>query len=315
MRGIGLRISAAAWCLLVSATVAGEEQVTPQTLVKVDDFAITNLHLALFASQTGRAPDDAEGQIALLNELVNSVMVANSAQGRELAAHPEVAAALEVARIRLIAQTFVRSQMRQTKIDEARLRELYESEYLAGGGQEFKARHILLDSENAALEVIADLDKGADFATLATERSIGPSKSVGGDLAGSNQQPWFPSFRPRLQNWLTAPTARHRSRRNSAGMSFCAKRAAHCRRPTSTAFARNWNAGSSRSRLRRRSMRSATMRGSRSRTSKRPIETDAGPCECGPRVAMIRPLHSSVFLATLPMRPRGTTVDGDFSSL
>ena len=194
MRGIGLRISAAAWCLLVSATVAGEEQVTPQTLVKVDDFAITNLHLALFASQTGRAPDDAEGQIALLNELVNSVMVANSAQGRELAAHPEVAAALEVARIRLIAQTFVRSQMRQTKIDEARLRELYESEYLAGSGQEFKARHILLDSENAALEVIADLDKGADFATLATERSIGPSKSAGGDLGWFEPAAMVPEF-------------------------------------------------------------------------------------------------------------------------
>ena len=194
MRRIRSQFAAAAWCLLVSATAAGDEPVTPQTLVKVDDFAITNLHLALFASQTGRAPEDAEGQIELLNELINSTMVANSAQGQELAAHPEVAAALEVARIRLIAQTFVRRQMRQTKIDEAELRARYESEYLASSSQEFKARHILLDSEDAALEVIAELDKGADFATLAAERSIGPSKSVGGDLGWFEPAAMVPEF-------------------------------------------------------------------------------------------------------------------------
>lgn len=44
------------------------------------------------------------------------------------------------------------------------------------------ARHILLDTEEDALDVLADLEQGADFATLAQERSTGPSGPQGGDL-------------------------------------------------------------------------------------------------------------------------------------
>jgi len=171
-------------CLGLGATLQAEEQAAPVTLVKLDDFAVTNLHFALFASQTGRNPKDAQGQIALLNELVNNFMVANSAQGRKLTEDPEVIAALEVARARLVAQAFVRTQLENTRVDEDRLRELYQAEY-AGSSEEFKARHILLETEEDANTVIAELNDGADFATLAGSRSTGPSKTVGGDLG------WF----------------------------------------------------------------------------------------------------------------------------
>src|SRR6185437_5838990 len=48
--------------------------------------------------------------------------------------------------------------------------------------EEVKARHILLPTEAAAKEVIAQLDKGADFAALAKEKSTDPSKETGGEL-------------------------------------------------------------------------------------------------------------------------------------
>ncbi len=47
---------------------------------------------------------------------------------------------------------------------------------------EIKARHILVDTEEEAVAVIAELDAGADFAELAAEKSIGPSAERGGDL-------------------------------------------------------------------------------------------------------------------------------------
>jgi peptidyl-prolyl cis-trans isomerase C len=178
-------LRAAVLTLSVAGATQAQDTPEPVTLVKVDDFAVTNLHLALFASQTGRNPQDAAGQIDLLNELVNNFMVANSAQGKALAEAPEVAAALEVARARLIAQTFIRRELRESEIEESRLRELYEAEYGGGARQEYKARHILLESEDDANAVVRELDEGADFATLAAERSVGPSKSVGGDLG------WF----------------------------------------------------------------------------------------------------------------------------
>lgn len=176
--------------LTLAACLAGgshaEEQDTgPQALVKIDDFTINSLHFALFASQTGREPQEPEAQVRLLNELVNNFMVANSPQGRALAAEPEVAAALEVARARLVAQTFIRSALEQTPVDDAQIQALYDAEYGEQPRREYKARHILLGSEQEAQEIIAALDGGADFAELAAERSIGPSKSVGGDLG------WF----------------------------------------------------------------------------------------------------------------------------
>lgn len=167
------------------ADEAAEPDQAPQTLVMIDDFALTDVHFALFASQTGRNPGDAAGQISLLNELVNHFMVANSEEGRALAKDPDVVAALEVARARLLAQTFVRAQIEANPVDAAELKSLYEQQYASASGIEYKARHILLEDEAAAQAVIAELDGGADFATLAEARSTGPSGPAGGDLG------WF----------------------------------------------------------------------------------------------------------------------------
>lgn len=171
--------------LALSAPITAQPTVQPITLVKVDGEAVTNLHLALFASQTGRAPDDAEGQINLLNELVNNVMIANSEEGRALAGQPHMIAALDVARARLIAQTYVRDRLEKTDISDEQILALYQSRYQQSSGKEYKARHILLSTEAEAKEVIGRLQDGADFAETARTESIGPSKSVGGDLG------WF----------------------------------------------------------------------------------------------------------------------------
>lgn len=173
-------------CLLLAIGRAQATQAeAPITLVEVDGFPVTNLHLALFATQTGRSPQDAEGQIALLNELVNNFMIASSVPGRALADRQEVVAALEVARARLIAQTFVRARLEEVEVDDARVQALYDARYGGDGRREYKARHILLETETEARDAIRELQGGADFATLARERSKGPSATVGGDLG------WF----------------------------------------------------------------------------------------------------------------------------
>ena len=66
---------------------------------------------------------------------------------------------------------------------------LYDEQIQSAPGQEFKARHILLETQGEAIDVIAQLEGGADFAELAKEKSTGPSGPSGGDLG------WFPPDR------------------------------------------------------------------------------------------------------------------------
>ncbi|MCH8156091.1 MAG: peptidylprolyl isomerase [Proteobacteria bacterium] len=68
--------------------------------------------------------------------------------------------------------------------------------YLANNppATEHHARHILVTSEEAAREVIAKLDEGADFAELAKERSTGPSGAQGGDLGYFTADQMVPEF-------------------------------------------------------------------------------------------------------------------------
>ena len=60
---------------------------------------------------------------------------------------------------------------------------------MANLGNEYKAKHILVKTEEEAKKLIAELDKGADFSALAKKSSIDPMGSDGGDLG------WFTADR------------------------------------------------------------------------------------------------------------------------
>jgi len=80
-------------------------------------------------------------------------------------------------------------------IDDAALRDAYEAQYPADTDEiEYHAAHILVDSEEAARALLADLAEGAEFGALAREKSTGPSASVGGDLGWFGQGDMVPEF-------------------------------------------------------------------------------------------------------------------------
>ena len=169
--------------LAAEATPPAEEPIVP--LVRIDDFNLTNMHFSIFVAQHGDKAQGQAQQIRLLNELVNTFMVANSPKGRELAKNPELKAAMEVANARLLARAVIRDVMDHTEIGDAEIDKAYQEKYVANKRHEYKARHILLKTEDDAKAVIQELQQGADFQKLAKEKSTGPSASAGGDLG------WF----------------------------------------------------------------------------------------------------------------------------
>ena len=141
--------------------------------------------LSLDTIQKPVADLTAEERTAMVDRLITFQLAANDGANQGLQEDQSVAASLEMARIQLLANAAVEQHLEANPPSEAELRELYDERIANMSGTEFKARHILLESEDEARDIITQLDGGADFAALAQEFSTGPSGPSGGDLG------WF----------------------------------------------------------------------------------------------------------------------------
>ncbi len=83
----------------------------------------------------------------------------------------------------------------QVAVTEEALQAAYEKRFAdAEPSKEFRASHILVESEEDAQAIKVELDGGADFAALAMERSTGPSGPSGGDLGWFGAGMMVPEF-------------------------------------------------------------------------------------------------------------------------
>lgn len=92
---------------------------------------------------------------------------------------------LENTRIGYLAGRVLEATAADAVTDEA-VKTAYDAKFAnASPAKEYNAAHILVDTEDAAKAIKAELDNGADFDTLAKEKSTGPSGANAGDLG------WF----------------------------------------------------------------------------------------------------------------------------
>ena len=128
-------------------------------------------------------PDTPERQKAVKEELVNREVLAQAARKRGLDKDPEVQAQMDMARQAVLVRALFEDEVKKHPVSDADLEKQYEQFKSSMGTNEYKVRHILVDSEAEAKSIIDQLNKGADFAKLAKEKSKDPgSKDNGGDL-------------------------------------------------------------------------------------------------------------------------------------
>jgi len=128
-------------------------------------------------------PDNPERAQAVREELVNREVLAQAAQKRGLERNPDVAAQMDMARQAVLVRALFESEVKANPITDADLQKEYDKFKASMGTTEYKVRHILVDKEEDAKQIIADLGKGGDFAKIAKEKSKDPgSKENGGDL-------------------------------------------------------------------------------------------------------------------------------------
>lgn len=130
----------------------------------------------------------------LVNQLANDRLVDEIAAKENLADDAKVKERIAAVQKQLVRERFVEKKL-EGKVTDAALRKKYE-EMLAANPpqQEVHARHILVKDEAKAKELIEQLNKGADFAKLAKENSIDPSKDNGGDLGYFVKSMMVPEF-------------------------------------------------------------------------------------------------------------------------
>jgi len=97
-------------------------------------------------------------------------------------------------------QMVIQNYLEDTVLNEISLGEGEALEFYEANSAQFvteaqiKASHILVETAEAAAEIIVELDEGADFADLAVEKSTGPSGSNGGDLGFFGKGAMVPAF-------------------------------------------------------------------------------------------------------------------------
>ena len=178
-----------------STEAASPQTVSPGTVVAViEGREITEGDLSLIPPSPEAAQMSADQRrAAALAQLVDLSSLAAKAEA-EGVADAEFERIMRFLRDRQLASTYVRRAVDPAVTPEL-LRERYEREIGAvEPGEEIRASHILLESEEDARSVIEALDGGADFAELARERSTGPSAPRGGDLGYFGPGRMVPEF-------------------------------------------------------------------------------------------------------------------------
>jgi len=156
--------------------------------------SVVNMLLKQATSQG--QPDNADTRKMILDRLTMQAIIAQEAKKKGLDKAPDVVNQIEMAKQSILAQSFVRGYIEKTPITDAMLSEEYAKLKTQMASTEYKARHILVEKEEDAKDIIAKLQKDPKtFADLAQKKSMDPgSKASGGDLGWFDPRGMVPEF-------------------------------------------------------------------------------------------------------------------------
>jgi peptidyl-prolyl cis-trans isomerase C len=142
-----------------------------------------NVYDAFLAEQKAQgAPDSAEVKGAVKEELIRRELLTQEAKKKGLDKKPEIQGQMELARQAILIRAYLTEYVKANPISEDQLKKDYEAIKANLGTTEYKARHILVATEDEAKAIIARLEKGEKFSELAKQSKDPGSKDNGGDL-------------------------------------------------------------------------------------------------------------------------------------
>ncbi|HEY4541846.1 MAG TPA: peptidylprolyl isomerase [Noviherbaspirillum sp.] len=116
------------------------------------------------------------------DELVNREILMQEAARRGVLNDPDVKNQFEIARQSIAIRALVQDVLAKSPVSDAEIKAEYDKFKAQSAEKEYHARHILVETEDQAKDIIAKLKKGAKFEELAKQSKDPGSAANGGDL-------------------------------------------------------------------------------------------------------------------------------------
>ncbi len=200
LRSTAIRLMSGAAIALAVAAGPARAQEAPAgdgVVATINGSEVTEADLRLMEAelgqQLGQLPPD-QRRAAALTAYIEIKLLADAAEEAGLADDPDFARRMELLRIRALHGAYIEDTISSQLTDEI-MRARYDEE-IAGiePTNEIRARHIIVESEEEAAAIIAQLDEGGDFEELAREHSQDGAAAQGGDLGYFARGQMVPEF-------------------------------------------------------------------------------------------------------------------------
>ena len=183
------KLAAAALLPIASAALAQNAAVVnnkPIPKQRVDDF------VAALVAQ-GR-PDTPELRAAVRDELIARELFVQEAEKKGLTRNADVQRQLDNLRQDVLIRALIRDHLKAHPVKDDEIKAEYDKIRKQAGDKEYRARHILVESEDEAKQIIDQLKKGAKFEDLAKKSKDTGSAQSGGDLDWNTPQTFVKEF-------------------------------------------------------------------------------------------------------------------------
>lgn len=181
--GLALSMSQA-----VFADSHAEAKPEDKVVAVVNGKEITQDALNQYLSVVQRSADPKKNDpVSALDDLVATELALQEAAKTDILSRDDVKQRIEDFTRNVLLTTWTKEKVEGFEVSDEDLQKTYDERIKKDADDEFKARHILLKTEDEANAVIKEVAEGAKFEDVAKEKSTGPSASNGGDLG------WFKS--------------------------------------------------------------------------------------------------------------------------
>lgn len=196
-----LKAGVVAVAAVLTLAACGDKAPAGEVLVKVDGVAITKdtLEWILKEQVPAGTPVDDALRVKARDHLVQRQVLLAAARAAKLDQQSEVKMRMDYVRDEQLVNAYIKDWIAKNPVTDEKIKAEFDKRVADAGNAEFKARHILVETEEAAKALIEKLQKGGKFAELAKVSKDPGSAAAGGDLGWARAGNYVPEFAAALK--------------------------------------------------------------------------------------------------------------------